>query len=332
MKSALSDKALPLQRAACSVFIGLYPNTSVPAPAGTSPPVTALSSTDMDSLITQVMKSLDNPDIDTTTRLAHAGLIGHFLASSQAFRAIPAPAIKLPPVSSSNQAEDDSATSGAAKSQPEITAKPLLQPGEMLAVLSSLMNKQSSTRRQRVGLIHAYHVLFNILGASWVESHYSHVLSHLAKDLLSAPKVTAGSRAERVWTRKAVGILLRETIGERMLSEQGLISAVMEGVNGFLRPYLSAILYSAGRPLSPSGNAPTPTAAFIRAQTERPPNNDTLMVVLQEMAGLLKQLGNAPAVIQELLGGGEVLVTVACSAAGPGVRGSAVSTDCFLHV
>jgi hypothetical protein len=101
----------------------------------------------------------------------------------------------------------------------------------------------------------------------------------------------------------------------------------MEGVNGFLRPYLSSILFSGGssaRPQAP-GSTPTPTAAFIRGQnSERPPNTDTMIVVLKEIAGLLKQLGNAPAVIQELLGGGEVLVTVACSDGGTGVRGSAV--------
>jgi hypothetical protein len=329
MRTALLDKVLPIQRAACSVLKGLYPNTLTPTPAGMSPSVAVLSITDMDSLIAQVVKALDNPDIDTSTRLAHANLIGHLLASSQALRAIPTTGVKSPPQPSSSQSQDDTSASGAAKSQPEITAKSLMQPSEMLAVLGTLMSKQSATRKQRVGLIHAYHALFNLLGASWVESHYSLVIGHLAKDLLSAPKVTTGTRAERVWTRKGVGILLRETIGERMLSEQGLISAVMEGVNGFLRPYLSSILFSGG----PPGNTPTPTAAFIRGQvSERPPNTDTMIVVLKEIAGLLKQLGNAPAVIQELLGGGEVLVAVACSAGGTGVRGSAVSLGMLLLI
>jgi hypothetical protein len=293
-----------------------------------SPSIAVISITDMESIISQVVKSLDNPDIDTSTRLAHSNLIGHLLASSQALRAIPTTGAKSPPQPSSSQSQDDASASGAAKSQPEITAKSLMQPPEMLAVLSTLINKQSTTRKQRVGLIHAYHALFNLLGASWVETHYSLVIGHFAKDILSAPKVTSGTRSERVWTRKAVGILLRETIGERMLSEQGLISAVMEGVNGFLRPYLSSILFSGGSPgrSQAPGSTVTPAAAFIRGQSsERPPNTDTMIVVLKEIAGLLKQLGNAPAVIQELLGGGEVLVTVACSGGGTGVRGSAVS-------
>ncbi|KAG8776236.1 hypothetical protein FRC15_012050 [Serendipita sp. 397] len=115
-----------------------------------------------------------------------------------------------------------------------------------------------------------------------------------------------------------------------MLSEQGLISAAMEIVNTFLRPYLTSILFSSSsRPQSPAGAGQSSTSAFIRQQqTERPPSSDTLMIVLRELAGLLEQLGNLPPVIQESLGGGEVLITVACSPAGSGVRGSAVNALC----
>ncbi|KAG8826091.1 hypothetical protein FRC17_008413 [Serendipita sp. 399] len=104
----------------------------------------------------------------------------------------------------------------------------------------------------------------------------------------------------------------------------------MEIVNAFLRPYLTSILLSSSsRPQSPAGAGQSTTSAFIRQQqTERPPSPDTLMIVLREMAGLLEQLGNLPPVIQELLGGGEVLITVACSPAGSGVRGSAVNALC----
>lgn len=316
MRGALTDKALPVQRAACEVLIGLYPNALVPPPSGTSPSVALLPVADMESLIIQGFKSFDGSDIDAITRVAHARLIGHLLASTQALRPTSAPVAKSP----QPPAQDDDQS--AAKSQPEVISKPLMQPSEMFSFLSSLMNKQSVTRKQRVGLIQAYNALFNALGASWIESHYALILNHLSKDLVSSSKVAAGSKTEKVWTRNAVGILLRDTIGERMLSEQGLISAVMEGVNGFLRPYLSSVLYSGA---SGSGSTPTSTAAFVKGQaSERPPNSHALMVVLREIAGLLRQLGNAPTVLQELLGGGEVLIAAACSANSTGVRGAAV--------
>ncbi|CAG8780608.1 16459_t:CDS:2, partial [Acaulospora colombiana] len=48
------------------------------------------------------------------------------------------------------------------------------------------------------------------------------------------------------------------------------------------------------------------TSSSIKSQSEKPPSPDSLMVILKEIAGLLHQLGNAPPVVQELLGGGEV--------------------------
>ena len=318
MRAALLDKALPVQRAAAATIIALYPN-SLHKPISSSASPSILSAAEMEVLIAQIVKAFDGADIDTSTRLALARLVGHILASSQVLRGTSVPASK---VTQSSSQQDDSASLG--KSQPEIVSKPLMQPVEMLAMLSTWMNKQSSTRRQRVGLLQAYASLLNILGASWVESHYALVIGHLSKDLVTAPKVSAASKAERVWIRKATGVILRDVVRERMLSEKGLISAVMEVVNSFLRPYLSAVLLSgSSRPQSPT--AGSSTSNFIRGQSsERPPSSDTMIIVLHELCGLLQQLGNTPPVIHELLGGGEVLVAVACSALGGGVRGAAV--------
>lgn len=323
MRAALLDKALSVQRAAAATLIALYPN-SLHKPISSSASPSILSAAEIETILAQVVKAFDGADIDTSTRLALARLIGHMLATTQVPRAVAASTSKA---TNSTSQQDDSASLGA-KSQPEIASKPLMPPAEMFMMLSTWMNKQSSTRRQRVGLLQAYAALLNILGASWVENHYALVIGHLSKDLIVTPKVTASSKAERVWTRRAVGIILRDVVRERMLSEQGLISAVMEVVNGFLRPYLSAVLFSGGsRPQSPS--AGSSTSAFIKGQSsERPPSTDTMIIVLHELCGLLQQLGNTPPVIHELLGGGEVLVAVACSAPGGGVRGAAVSALC----
>jgi hypothetical protein len=327
MRAALLDKTLPVQRAACSVLIGLFPISITKASeSGRAPSTAVLSLSEIDSLLTQIMKSLDNPEGDKLTRMSLAKLTAHLLALTQIPRAVTSSILK-PGQSSAAPPPEESTGPGGAKSQPEVVAKPLMQPYEMLEVLSVWMSKQSSSRRQRAGIIHCYHMLFNTLGASWVETHYSLTLRHLVKDLINIPRVQSTSKAERVWTRQAVGILLRDVIGERMLGEQGLITAVIECVNSFLRPYLSAILFSGsnapGRS-SLSQAAPSATSSFIKFQSEKPPSPDSLMVVLKEIAGLLHQLGNAPPVVQELLGGGEVLIAVACSTAGSGVRGATV--------
>jgi hypothetical protein len=270
---------------------------------------------------------MDGAECDNITRLSLAKLAAHLLALSQ----IPRTVATVAPKSGAAQASLTGDDAGAgSKSTAETTSKPLLSPVEMLSHIAIWMNKQSTTRKQRVGLIHTYNALLHLLGGSWVESHYSTLLSFLAKDMLQAPKVAASTKAERAWTRKAAGILLKDVIRERMLSEQGLISALTECVNGYIRPHLSAILYKE-KGSGPTGQPQNAAASFIRSQSiERPPSPETLIIVLKEIAGMLKQLGNAPPETQELLGGGEVLITVACSASGAALRGAAVSI-LFLH-
>jgi HEAT repeat-containing protein 5 len=331
MRSALIDKALPVQRAACAVLANLFPDTTTTPATGLSPSVGMLSFAEIEALISQVMKAFDGADIDTTTRLALARLVGHLLGLTQVLRTSTAP-VKSPPQSNA-PAADEASTAGAAKPQAEVISKPLVQPVEMMTTIGTWMSKQTTSRKQRVGLLHAYSALFNQLGPSWVETNYGLILTHLAKDLINAPKVSMGPRADKAWVRKAVGILLRDVIGERMLSEQGIISAVIEGVNGMIRPFLSAILFAASNsnPMSQAGGGMSGTATFIRGHSsEKSPSVDTMIIILKELAGLLRQLGNAPPVVQELLGGGEVLITVACSSSGAGVRGSAVSVHYFM--
>ncbi|KAG8829263.1 hypothetical protein FRC20_008693, partial [Serendipita sp. 405] len=150
MRSALLDKALSVQRAAASVLIGLYPNTVVPPPSGSGPaPSTAmLSHVEMESLIAQAIKSFDDSEIDTSTRLSLANLVGHLLSSSQVPRPVAPSTSKAATTSTSTQSQDDSLSVGA-KVQQEIIAKPLLSPREMLVSLGTWMNKQATTRKQR---------------------------------------------------------------------------------------------------------------------------------------------------------------------------------------
>ncbi|KAF8998676.1 armadillo-type protein [Cyathus striatus] len=135
MRSLLTDKSFSVQRE--QVLINLYtPETTPTLP-------------EIDTLISNSLRSLEQAD--QLTRLAHANLTGHILASTQIERVIPVPE------SSSEEGEEV----GTAQVQ-EVT-KPLCTPQEMLLHLSNLYNR-TLTRKVRVGIFDFYASLFTHLG------------------------------------------------------------------------------------------------------------------------------------------------------------------------
>ncbi|CAG8780205.1 9735_t:CDS:1, partial [Acaulospora colombiana] len=89
MRAALLDRALPVQRAACSVLSSLFPKSITKASdSGRAPSTAVLALSDIDGLMTQIMKSLENPEGDKLTRLSLAQLTAHILSSTQIPRAV----------------------------------------------------------------------------------------------------------------------------------------------------------------------------------------------------------------------------------------------------
>src|SRR6266542_873186 len=123
-----------------------------------SPDAIPLTSSELDSIISQSVKSLDTAD--QVTRHAHAQLVGHLLASSQIERVAPSQENQKTLSKDSNaegkHTENDDAhmTSGAVE-----VAKPLLTPQEMLMHLSNHFNKPSASRRIRIGIFDFYAAL-----------------------------------------------------------------------------------------------------------------------------------------------------------------------------
>ena len=167
---------------------------------------------------------------------------------------------------------DDDPDGPGAAAPTEIT-KPLLGVAEMLALLSTAFNKPSTARKARIGIIDFYAALFVNLGPQFVENNYAAIVRHLLGDIIPHPR-NSTTRYEVLLVRKMVGVLLRDLIGVRMLSEQGQIAAIQELSFSYLRKW----------PALMAGKAA--------------PDAKVLVVALKEVAGLLQQFGNAPPPVQ----------------------------------
>ncbi|KAF9269100.1 clathrin-coated vesicle protein [Marasmius fiardii PR-910] len=258
-KSALTDKCLPLQRVASEVLIVLFSGADGPL----------VTSNDVDSIVSLCVKTLEASD--QVTRKSLAQLVGHLLASSQVERAVPIPEPSQKNKKENETGDDDRQISPVAAE----ATKPLLTPQEMFSHLSNHLHKPNVTRKTRIGIFHFYVALLSKLGPTWAETNYAAIVTHLMTEIVSNKIKT--TRSDTLLTRKLVGILLRDLIGVRMLSEQGQIGAIRDLANSYLKRW----------------------PAMMPGQTA--PDSAVLVVVLREVAGLLQQLGNAPPPVQDAL-------------------------------
>ncbi|TDL16333.1 clathrin-coated vesicle protein [Rickenella mellea] len=266
-KSSLSDKSLPVQRAAADVLI-----TSYPADDGNR------SVLDVESIVWLCTKSLDGADQETRRSLAR--LVGHILASTQTQRAPPPVDTSKKGKKDQKEEDDDVMSPSAAASD---SAKKIMTPSEMLSQLSAQFAKPNVSRKTRIGIFDFYASLLVTLGSGFVEANYAIIIRHFFTEIISNTR-NQSNRYEVLLLRKLVGILIRDLIGVRLLSEQGQIGAIQELSNSYLKRW----------------------PALMPGQTA--PNASVLVIALKEVAGLLQQLGNAPPPVQDVLA--EPLVTL----------------------
>lgn len=253
MRNYLTDKTLPVQRGACQVLINMYSGSDAAHP----------SLSDIEAILTLCVKSLENADQITRSSLAQ--LAGHLLASTQIPRVVPIPE----PTSKKEKEKKAEEEDGPGIPQTE-TSKPLLSPSEMLFRLSIHFNKPNASRKARIGVFGFYVALLQNLGSGFAENNYAVIVGHFFFEIASAPRNLSSSRHDQLLVRTLVGIVLREVIGVRMLSEQGQIGAIQELSNSYLKRW----------------------PAMMPGQTA--PNSLVLAIALREIAGLVQQLGNAP--------------------------------------
>jgi hypothetical protein len=226
------------------------------------------SASDVDAIIILCVRSLENAD--QVTRHSLAQLVGHMLASTQIERAVPVP--ESVQKVKKDQDSTDASLSSTPNAASEVT-KPTFTPTEMFSHLSSHFNKPNASRKTRIGIFDFYAALLTRLGASFVEANFPLIVAHLLSEIVSNPR-NSSSRYETLLVRSLVGVLLRDLIGVRMLSEQGQIGAIQELANAYLKRW----------------------PAMMPGQVA--PSSAVLVIVLREVAGLLQQLGNAPPPVQ----------------------------------
>ncbi|KAG2366768.1 armadillo-type protein [Suillus spraguei] len=254
MKNGLTDKALPVQRAAAAVLAIVYT------------PEDSITLADVESIMNICVKSLENGDQVTTQSLAQ--LVGHMLAATQVERVVAV----AEQSQKGKKEQEDSDISTPAHIAAE-NAKALLTPGDMLLQISTQFNKAHS-RKTRAGIFMFYVTLLAKLGPTFVEANYSLLVGHLMTEIVSYPK-NGATRYDKLFIRKLVGALLRELIAVRMLTEQGQIAAIQDLSSSYLKRW----------------------PALMPGQVA--PSSSILTIALEEVAGLLQQLGNAPPPVQD---------------------------------
>lgn len=227
------------------------------------------SVSDVEAIVILCTKSLEGAD--QLTRQSLSKLVAHMLASTQVERVVPVAESSKKAKKGQNPNEDEDNPAGLHAAAEE--AKPVMTPNEILAQLSAQFNKPQSSRKTRVGIFDFYAALLTSLGSSFIENNYGLIVNHLMSEIIANPR-NSTTRYETLLVRSLVGIVLRDLVGVRMLSEQAQITAIREISNVYLKRWPA---------MMPGQTAPNPLC---------------LVVALREVAGLLQQLGNAPPPVQ----------------------------------
>ncbi|KAG2232739.1 hypothetical protein INT48_009265 [Thamnidium elegans] len=147
---------------------------------------------------------------------------------------------------------------------------------EMLAQLSVCYNRLNSSRELKTGIIESYATLFVLLGTEFVEANYAVISKHILEEILDSHK-TPITAADGAYLRAQANFLLHNTIGKRLLSEQGQANAIRLLVNNWIKKW---------PPLMANQSAP---------------NKQILICVTNLISELVCELEGASRSIQEVL-------------------------------
>jgi len=264
LRGGLADRALSVQRACAETYVNLQLYTAA-CPLGAT----------IDALAPLIFKSLETADYLTRRSLSRS--LAHFLAASQVPGSGVIAAEPKKAAAKKDEEENPNEPTIMTSAAEDKSGKSLYTTQEMLKILSNAYNKAQSPRKLRNAIIDVYATLFIALGSSYVESHYAEIVKHIVDEIVSPPRAQS-TRYETLATRESVGLLFRDLIGVRLLSESGQIMAIREWTATYLKKW------------SPSPLPGTPKL-----------NKHVLIIALREVAGLAEQLGNAPPSVLELL-------------------------------
>ncbi|SGY43227.1 BQ5605_C001g00003 [Microbotryum silenes-dioicae] len=292
LRAGLSEKIGAIVRESANCLIALQ-----------AAPGTFTTLADIDAIVQICFRTLETAD--HVARRALSRLVASLLASTQVEGSGAPPILSAPPrrrkktggapgaAGEDEDDDDDPYPSVGVPAASANAAKTLLSPIEMLVQLSAPYNKLSTSRKLRNAIIDVYGQLLTSLGASWVEQNYAEVLQHLIDEIGCGVAAGTGwkswhprmieriepskAKYEALAARKSVGILLRDIISGRLLSESAQILAVREIGQLYLKRWPSLL----------------PSQVL--------PSKQALVIALEETSGLLAALGCAPMVVQNAL-------------------------------
>ncbi|KAI8980927.1 armadillo-type protein [Pilobolus umbonatus] len=145
---------------------------------------------------------------------------------------------------------------------------------EMLSQLSTCFNKPNVSEELKTGIIETYATLFILLGTEFVESNYYIITKHILNEIIDNKNLTPH---EGAYLRSQVNFLLHNTIGKRLLSEQGQANAIRLLISNWVKKW---------PPLMTNHVAP---------------NKHTLICVVNLISLLVCELESAANVIQDIV-------------------------------
>ncbi|ORZ22294.1 armadillo-type protein [Absidia repens] len=234
LKQGLVDKTLAVRIATAQCIQASIRHTSQ-----------AYTPNDVENLLQIIIKSFENSSFPV--RRASSSLCATLLEFTQS------PAMtdqNKPNIKYSMTGGDPLATTKKVQGIQSDTT--LLTIDEMLQQLSVCYNRPTTTRETKIAIIESYATLFTLLGTDFVETNYATIVKHIFSELLeggSKPMVVDASSG--AFNRAQVLFLLYNTIGKRLLSEQGQAAAIRILVTQWIKSWPSLT------PTKPSANKHT---------------------------------------------------------------------------
>lgn len=270
LRQALSDRAGAVVRGSAECLLAMLERTYYLS-----------SRSEIELIVSLASKALETADFVTMRSLSR--LIAALLAHTQS-EGMTAPVVGVKKKKKTKDGQEESSDEEAGPSTSSTNAteggsnRTIMSPKAMFDQLALPFLRAGTTKRARGAILDVYATLLEILGADWVQGHYETVLKHLVDDIPNHARGTS-TRAEVLCVRISVGLILRKVIGERMLGESAQVGAIQEISSCFLKKF----------PVLMPG--------------QHPPSKYSLVLALNETAGLLAQLGSAPPqVLDALLG------------------------------
>ncbi|PWN18626.1 ARM repeat-containing protein [Microstroma glucosiphilum] len=272
LRLGLADKAGAIVRGCTECILSLADQTDYLA-----------SRSEIEAVISPAFKALETADYVTKRSLSR--LCAGLLASTQAENSAPPPPTsakrsakkKKEGADGADSEEEEAAAQQAASAAAGGASRTLFSPAEVLDQIAQPFQRSSSSKRTRVALLDVYATLMTTLGITWTQANYALIARHLIDELPNHFRSTA-NRAEVLSLRTGIQLILRRIIGERMLGEPAQVLAVQEICESFIKRW-----------------------PVVMPGQPAPPSKYTLVMALNEVAGLLSQLGTAPPQILDAL-------------------------------